>query len=143
MLQKIKVPIILQEQVPSDNNAQTDTSATDTSATDTSADTINCSEYESRDDCPVGCKWDMYDVKCKDETPKEKCDRELDMICVSHFDHAMTYFGYVLFALLCLGVALVLLAFSSYWYMSLKQKNTSNSEYFSDVSSVLTSVSQL
>lgn len=109
---------------------------------DSGASTANCSEYESRDDCPVGCKWDMYDVKCKDETPKEKCDRELDMICVSHFQHAMSILGYFLFGLLCLGVALMLIGFCASTYMSVSKK-TSNSEYFSDVSSVLTSISQL
>ena len=139
MIQKIKVPIILQEeQTTSENNEETNV---DTPNADTS--TVNCSEYESRDDCPVGCKWDMYDVKCKDETPKEKCDRELDMICVSHFDHAMIPFGYVLFALLCLGVALVLIIVVGVTYSNFKNGATSKSEYFSDVSSVLTSVSQL
>lgn len=143
MLQKIKVPIILQEQVPSDNNAQTDTSATDTSAT---ADTSTvCSDYQDSDSCPSAdkCRWDFYDEKCKDETPLQTCERELNMKCVSHFQYLMIYFGYVLFGLLCVGVAFLLVMLVGVTYWNFKYGATYQSEYFTDAASVLTSISQL
>lgn len=142
MLQKIKVPIILQEQVPSDNNAQTDT-ATDTSAT---AETSTvCSDYQDSDSCPSAdkCRWDFYDEKCKDETQLQTYERELNMKCVSHFDYVMIRFGYVLFGLICLGVAFLLMVAVGITYWNFRYGATYKSEYFTDAASVLTSISQL